>query len=227
MDLRLRNIGFISVILVIGIATPVAFGQTQIKFKSDSSYDCAQTFDIRGLVTNPTNITSVVVRLINSAGELIGIKEITISTDGSFSTVIFAGEQFLHESGNYSVMVQYGRYVNATTTLSCINSTGKTNTNPLSDTNHQVTPLSTPIIPSLKDTARSWSVGQLQDSDFIKILVQNGIIKLPVTGGSHVIPSWVKNNARWLASDQIYESDFIKGIEYLVQARVISMNSSR
>jgi len=32
-----------------------------------------------------------------------------------------------------------------------------------------------------------------------------------------VIPSWIKNNAGWWANGQIEDSDFIKGLEYLIQ----------
>jgi tetratricopeptide (TPR) repeat protein len=39
------------------------------------------------------------------------------------------------------------------------------------------------------------------------------------------IPSWVKNNAGWWADEQIPDSDFIYGIEYLIQKSVITINT--
>jgi len=39
------------------------------------------------------------------------------------------------------------------------------------------------------------------------------------------IPSWVKNNAEWWADEQIPDSDFIYGIEYLIQKSVIIINT--
>ena len=39
---------------------------------------------------------------------------------------------------------------------------------------------------------------------------------------SHIsIPAWIKNNAGWWATDQIDDSSFLKGIEYLIQERVM------
>ena len=35
------------------------------------------------------------------------------------------------------------------------------------------------------------------------------------------IPAWIKNNAGWWATDQIDDSAFLKGIQYLVQNGII------
>jgi len=35
------------------------------------------------------------------------------------------------------------------------------------------------------------------------------------------IPAWIKNNAGWWASDQIDDSSFLQGIQYLVQKGII------
>ncbi len=35
------------------------------------------------------------------------------------------------------------------------------------------------------------------------------------------IPDWIKNNALWWSNDQISESDFISGVEYMIQNRII------
>ena len=39
------------------------------------------------------------------------------------------------------------------------------------------------------------------------------------------IPDWVKNNAGWWSNEQIPDSDFIYGIEYLIQKSVIIINT--
>jgi len=35
------------------------------------------------------------------------------------------------------------------------------------------------------------------------------------------IPAWIKNNAGWWATDQIDDSSFLQGIQYLVQKGII------
>ncbi|OLC36999.1 MAG: hypothetical protein AUH84_00205 [Thaumarchaeota archaeon 13_1_40CM_4_38_7] len=87
----------------------------------------------------------------------------------------------------------------------------------------------TPSIPVwIKNNAKWWSEGQIQDSDFtkgIQYLINQGIMKIPKTkplsSQSHGIPSWIKNNAKWWSEGQIDDSEFVKGIQYLVSNGVI------
>ena len=38
-----------------------------------------------------------------------------------------------------------------------------------------------------------------------------------------VIPSWIKNNAGWWASDQITDSDFVSGLQWLISNGIMSI----
>jgi len=85
-------------------------------------------------------------------------------------------------------------------------------------------------IPSwIKNNAKWWSEGQINDSDFItgiQYLIQNGIMKVPSTSKatkSNTIPTWVKNNAGWWANDKITDNDFVSGVQYLIQAGIINV----
>lgn len=40
------------------------------------------------------------------------------------------------------------------------------------------------------------------------------------------VPSWIKNNAKWWSEDRIPQSDFIQGIQYLVQQNIIKVTFS-
>jgi hypothetical protein len=40
------------------------------------------------------------------------------------------------------------------------------------------------------------------------------------------VPDWIKNNAKWWASNQISDSDFIKGIEHLINENIITIPDS-
>ncbi len=42
----------------------------------------------------------------------------------------------------------------------------------------------------------------------------------------HLVAEWIKNNARWWASDQISDSEFISGIEHLIQEKIIVIPDS-
>jgi len=48
------------------------------------------------------------------------------------------------------------------------------------------------------------------------------IILVPNVSAQEVtIPEWIKNNAGWWATDQIDDSSFLQGIQYLVQKGII------
>lgn len=87
-------------------------------------------------------------------------------------------------------------------------------------------------IPSwIKQNAKWWSSGKINDGDFIigiQYLVQKDIIKVSQVREStgiftQEIPSWVRNNAQWWSEDKITEIDFIKGIEHLVKIGIIKI----
>jgi len=84
----------------------------------------------------------------------------------------------------------------------------------------------------VKNNARWWSENKIGDSDFVKgieYLIKQEIIKVPKTNAdttipeSQKIPSWIKNNAGRWASNQIADSDFVKGIEYLIKSGIIKV----
>ena len=95
------------------------------------------------------------------------------------------------------------------------------------------------VIPSwIKNNAGWWADDKIDDFTFaqgIGFLIKNKIIQindLPTTpdGGIIIeqnitIPSWIKNNAGWWASNNISNSDFLYGIKYLVETDIIEFQS--
>ena len=56
---------------------------------------------------------------------------------------------------------------------------------------------------------------------FIFAVVLVGILTIPSSSAQDVIPSWIKNNAGWWASDKITENEFLRAIEYLIKNDII------
>jgi hypothetical protein len=93
----------------------------------------------------------------------------------------------------------------------------------------------------IKNNAGWWATDQIDDSAFlqgIQYLIQEGIMIIPPTESSddsdaipdagqraqafdQRVPVWIKNNAGWWATDQIDDSSFLQGIQYLVQKGII------
>jgi len=88
----------------------------------------------------------------------------------------------------------------------------------------------------IKNNAGWWSTDQIDDSSFlqgIQYLIQEGIMIIPPTEMSddsdaipdagqraqafdQRVPAWIKNNAGWWAKDEIGDSAFLQGIQYLI-----------
>lgn len=87
-------------------------------------------------------------------------------------------------------------------------------------------------IPSwIKNNAKWWSDGQIEDSDFVKgiqYLIKSGVMIIPetesVSQSSQQIPAWIKNNAGWWADGKISDNDFVLGIQYLIHNGIIQIN---
>ena len=85
----------------------------------------------------------------------------------------------------------------------------------------------------VKNNAKWWQQGQIQDPDFIKgiqYLIEKKIMVIPPTGdklkNETKIPSWIKNNAGGWANGTISDNDFVLGIQYLVSSGIIPMPSN-
>ena len=54
-----------------------------------------------------------------------------------------------------------------------------------------------------------------------------GILMTPVVSSQETtVPAWIKNNAGWWASDQIPDSAFLQGIQYLIKEGIMIIPST-
>jgi len=70
---------------------------------------------------------------------------------------------------------------------------------------------------SLKNLEKKYSLNMFENPtkkpDFLKMMEEN------------TIPSWIKNNAGWWADNKINDNDFISGIEYLIENKIIKVST--
>ena len=69
---------------------------------------------------------------------------------------------------------------------------------------------------SLENLKKKYSLNVFENPtkkpDFLKMMEEN------------IIPTWIKNNAGWWADDKLNDNDFISGIEYLIQNKIIKVS---
>ncbi len=78
----------------------------------------------------------------------------------------------------------------------------------------------------LKNNAGRWADGQLDDDSFvqgIRFLIEENIINISddavlgqTSETSLLLPPWLKNNAKWWSDDLLSDSEFLKGVEWLI-----------
>lgn len=82
----------------------------------------------------------------------------------------------------------------------------------------------------VKNNAKWWGEGQINDSDFatgLEFLVKENVINAPkntqVESSESSIPDWLRNTAKWWADDLLSDSEFLKGIEWMIKNGIITV----
>jgi hypothetical protein len=93
----------------------------------------------------------------------------------------------------------------------------------------------------VKNVAGWWANNEISEKEFLKgieYLINNNIISIPFipcseaaasdpTLAAKLIPDWVKNTAGWWATDQIEDTDFLNGIEYLINKTILGIDNEK
>ena len=195
-------------LILILIATPFlqAINAQSINVQTKQTYHYGDYLSVTISVSKITAKTAT-MRIIDSEGVKssaipLEIKKLntTITTPIPFSSELF------HE-GKYQIQVEYDG-VQASAPFEII------------DVGNTVMPFGSNII------VPQWSDGVISDSMFFKFLVNRGIIKMPNNqkiGEKATIPDWYRLNGKWWVEKKISDSEFIKGLQYLVNQNLVQV----
>ena len=93
----------------------------------------------------------------------------------------------------------------------------------------------------VRNVAGWWASGDISENEFvtgIEYLINNNIILLgfvpcndeiqnQTTSSSKSIPDWIKNNANWWSENLINDIDFINGLQYLIEHKIIKIDNKK
>jgi len=93
----------------------------------------------------------------------------------------------------------------------------------------------------IKDVAGWWASGEISENEFltgIEYLINNNIISLGIiacnekiesqtTSSAEMIPDWIKNNASWWSDNLIDDIDFINGLQYLIEHKIVKIDNKK
>jgi len=92
----------------------------------------------------------------------------------------------------------------------------------------------------IKNVAGWWASGVISENEFltgIEYLINNNIILLDFVpcndeiqsqyGDTKSVPDWIKNNANWWSENLIGDTDFINGLQYLIEHKIIKIDNKK
>jgi hypothetical protein len=92
----------------------------------------------------------------------------------------------------------------------------------------------------IKNVAGWWASGIISETEFltgIEYLVNNNIILINFVpcndkiqsqyGDTKSVPDWIKNNANWWSENLIDDTDFINGLQYLIEYKIIKIDNKK
>ena len=92
----------------------------------------------------------------------------------------------------------------------------------------------------VKSVAGWWGSGDISENEFvtgIEYLINNNIILLDFVpcndeiqsqyGDTKSVPDWIKNNANWWSENLIDDTDFINGLQYLIEYKIIKIDNKK
>lgn len=121
----------------------------------------------------------------------------TITAPNSFSSEIFS-------EGEYQLELEYDGEKSKTVFT-------------LTDSGNMVLPIGSNVVIS------QWSSGGLSDYSLLKFLTDGKIITFPGTLGNAVeIPEWYRGNAQWWLDKKITDTEFLNGMQYLIDQKIVS-----
>ncbi len=61
----------------------------------------------------------------------------------------------------------------------------------------------------------------------VSVIVLTLAVSLQASGQNYNIPVWIKNNAKWWSQGQIDDSEFVKGMQYLIQQGIMKIPQTK
>jgi len=188
------------------------------------SYDLGDSITFSGIVSKYDEERDLRISIFDSSKNLIITQKFHVNSDAKFSHDVMLNEKFFE--GKYTVKAQYG---NSRATIENISFV--INSNDITAIKEPPTIIKIPDW--IKNNARWWADGSIDDSSFvegIQFLIKEGLMKIPITEQGLVyqdntIPDWIKNNARWWADGSIDDSSFVEGIQFLIKEGLMKIPS--
>lgn len=173
---------------------------------SKSTYNYGDYLSVTISVAKTTG-NNAIMYIIDSDGTKSSAIPVQIKNQNTTITTPVPFNAELFREGKYQIQVEYDG-AKASTPFDLV------------DAGNIVMPFGSNII------IPQWIDGTVTDSMFFKFLVEKNAIMLP--DGQKIsqqseIPGWYKTNGKWWSERKITDSEFINGLQYLVNQRIVEV----
>ena len=63
-------------------------------------------------------------------------------------------------------------------------------------------------------------------ASFVFVVILSNLVLLEISAEKNIIPTWIKNTARWWSDDKVSDVEYINSIKYLIEQKIIKIQSS-
>jgi hypothetical protein len=193
---------FLILILITLSAIPMANAQSIAIQASKSEYHYGDYLSITISVQKVTG-KNAILYIIDSQGTKSSAIPVQITNQTTTITTPVPFNVEVFKEGKYQIQIEYDNTISSTSFQ-------------LVDVGNLVLPFGSNII------VPQWTSGAITDTMFFKFLVEKDVIKISGKLSDKTdIPDWYKTNAKWWTERKISDSEFIKGLQYLVEQRIV------
>lgn len=192
------------VLVVFLISPKIANAEVQIT-TSKKTYNYGDYLSISINISSVTNDNGVMY-IINEDGTKSSPIQVQIKNAVTNITSPNPFDASIFKEGKYRIEIEYAGQ-KGTTEFELI------------DAGNMVMPFASNVI------VPQWASGTISDYTFLKFLADKNTIKIQdghTVKESIKIPSWYKTNGFWWADKKISDSEFVSGLQYLLDRKVIS-----
>lgn len=194
----------LAVLLLIVVSFPLASAQSVFVQTSKATYNYGDYLSVTISVSSVTG-KNAILHIIDSEGIKSSGIPVQITKQNTTITTPVPFNSELFREGKYQIQVEYDGIKTSAPFQ-------------LVDIGNIVMPFGSNVI------VPQWLDGAISDSMFFKFLVEKETVKLPA--GQKLeekteIPDWYKTNGKWWSERKISDSEFVRGLQYLVNQKII------
>ena len=242
-----RFLALVFLLSLIPMGNTFAFGEVYTFSTDKSLYHDGDQLNVSGNVSYDPGIPFVTIQIFTpNKSNFADFNMISVNPDGGFSAIFHVGGPTWTADGVYPIKITYAgsleesiEYKKFSETTPSLNPETEISTTPNSEpesiivsesmSNFVTLKLKVPNFPSLEKSPQyyidRYNNEQGYKTWFDSQFPSDSIYNILGYGDPVPMPDWIRNNAEWWAIGEITDSDFVSGIEFMLENNIIMISN--